>query len=310
MSSPSLVTLVTPTYNQAGYLPETLDSVLAQTHPALEYIVIDDGSRDETPEVMARYAGRLTALRHDNMGQAATLNKGWAMARGRYIGYLSSDDLLLPHAVERLAGVLDARPDVVCVFPDSDLIDARSQIIRRAVCRPFDLEDTVVQQECYIGPGALFRREAFETVGGWRPELRLAPDREFWMRLAALGRIEFLQESLALYRTHPESTSFTAASEAASQEYLRVLDEFYARPSVSDSLLRRKGEAYARASLLLARNALWRGEFGSALRRYRQACRQHPLARAPGTLWRLLRQGASLPAKIVYTRLARLARRR
>ena len=73
MSGPSLVTLVTPTYNQAGYLPETLDSVLAQTHPALEYLVIDDGSSDDTQAVMARYAGRLTALRQDNIGQARTL---------------------------------------------------------------------------------------------------------------------------------------------------------------------------------------------------------------------------------------------
>ena len=307
MASETLVTLVTPTYNQVAYLPETLDSVLAQTHPALEYLVIDDGSSDETPAVMARYADRLIAIRQDNLGQAATLNKGWRQARGEYIGYLSSDDLLLPEAIARLVAVLDADPDVVCVFPNSDLIDARSRILRRAICRPFDQESTVVLQECYIGPGALFRRHAFEAVGGWRPEMRLAPDREFWIRLAALGRIEFLPESLALYRTHPESTSFSAASETVSQEYLRVLDDFYARPSVPERLLRRKSEAYANASLLLARNALWRGEFGSAVRRYREACRQHPPMRGLRTLWKLLRQGASRPAKVVYTRLTRLA---
>ena len=307
IASETLVTLVTPTYNQAGYLRETLDSVLAQTHRALEYLVIDDGSSDATPTVMEGYAGRLQSLRQPNMGQAATLNKGWTMARGRYIGYLSSDDLLLPDAIARLAAVLDAKPDVVCVFPDCDLIDARSQVVRRAVCRPFDLETAVVQQECYIGAGALFRRDAFEAVGGWRPEMRLAPDREFWIRLAALGRIEFLRDSLALYRTHPEATSFKAASEAVSQEYLRVLDEFFSRQPVPQALQRRKGEAYANASLLLARNALWRGEFGSAMRRYREACRQHPPVRGLRTQWKLLRQGASKPAKIIYTRLTRLA---
>ncbi len=310
MSSTSLVTLVTPTYNQANYLPETLDSVLAQTHRALEYLVIDDGSSDETPAVMARYLGRLSALRQGNIGQAATLNKGWAMARGRYIGYLSSDDLLQPHAIERLVSVLDANPDVVCVFPDSDLIDAHSKVIRRAVCKPFDLETAVVQQECYIGPGALFRRDAFEAVGGWRAEMRLAPDREFWIRLAALGRIEFLRDRLALYRTHPEATSFKAASEVVSQEYLRVLDEFYRRAPVPEALLKRKGEAYANASLLLARNAIWRGEFGLAVRRYREACRQHPPVSGLRTQWKLLRQGASKPAKLLHTKLAGLARQR
>ena len=303
MSGPSLVTLVTPTYNQAGYLPETLDSVLVQTHPALEYLVIDDGSSDETPAVMARYEGRLSSMRQANLGQAATLNKGWGMARGKYIGYLSSDDLLLPEALARMVAVLDAKPDVVCAFPNSDLIDARSRIVRRAVCRPFDRETAVVEQECHIGPGALFRREAFDAVGGWRPDMKLAPDREFWIRLALRGRFEFLPDSLALYRTHPAATSFRAASEAVSREYLRVLDDVYSRTPVPENLLRRKDEAYANAWLLLARNALWRGEIGTAAGHYRQACVQYPPVRGLRTQLRLLRQGASKPAKVIYTKL-------
>lgn len=307
MRTPSLVTLVTPTYNQAAYLAETLDSVLAQTHPALEYLVIDDGSSDDTPAVMARYADRLSALRQSNMGQAATLNMGWGMARGQYIGYLSSDDLLRPEAIARLAAVLDAQPDVVCVFPDSDLIDTRSQIIRRAVCRPFDLEQVVVSQECGIGPGALFRREAFEATGGWRTDMRLGPDREFWIRLAAFGRFEFVAESLARYRTHPEATSFRAASEEVSHEFVRVLDEFYARSPVPASLQRRRDEAYANAALLLARNALWRRDWALALKHYRHACTLHPPYRRLPTRLKLLRQGASKPAKILYARLTRAA---
>lgn len=305
MPSTSLVTLVTPTYNQASFLPETLDSILAQTHAALEYIVIDDGSVDDTPAVLAPYAGRLTTLRQANIGQAATLNKGWAMARGRYLGYLSSDDLLLPEALARMVAVLDADPGVVCVFPDSDLIDERSRVIRRAVCRPFDLEQVVVSQECAIGPGALFRREAFEAAGGWRTDMRLGPDREFWIRLAAFGRFEFVAESLARYRTHPEATSFRAASEEVSHEFVRVLDEFYDRAPVPTSLLRRRDEAYANAALLLARNALWRTDWALAWMHYQHACALHPPYRRLSTRLKLLRQGASKPAKILYARLTR-----
>lgn len=306
MPSTSLVTLVTPTYNQASFLPETLDSILAQTHAALEYIVIDDGSVDDTPAVLAPYAGRLTTLRQANIGQAATLNKGWAMARGRYLGYLSSDDLLLPVALARMVAVLDADPGVVCVFPDSDLIDERSRVIRRSVCRPFDLESTVVTQECYIGPGALFRRDAFAAVGGWRTDLRLAPDREFWIRIAAHGRFHFIRESLARYRAHPEQTSFRAASEEVSHEFVRVLDDFYGRPPVPAPLQRRRDEAYAHAALLLARNALWRGEWSRALAHYREACALHPPFKTMSTRLRLARMGASKPAKILYTKLIRL----
>ena len=79
-----LVTIVTPTYNQADYLAETIDSVLAQDYPNIEYIVIDDGSTDHTMEVLKQYEGRIHWERQSNMGQAATLNQGWAMAKGQY----------------------------------------------------------------------------------------------------------------------------------------------------------------------------------------------------------------------------------
>lgn len=303
MTETSLVTLVTPTFNQASFLGETLDSVLAQTHPAIEYIVIDDGSTDHTADVLARYAGRVNTRRQDNIGQARTLNRAWEEARGRYIGYLSSDDLLLPDAIARMATVLDANPDVVCAFPNSDLIDLRSRILRRGVCRPFDLAKVVVEQECSIGPGALFRRDAFDAIGGWRPEMRLGPDREFWIRLAAVGRFHFDTQSLALYRTHVEATSFRAASEEVSHEFVRVLDEFYRREPVPPALLSRRDEAYAQAAMLLSRNALWRGDFRLARDHYRRACTLHPPLSGWRHRLRLLRQGLSKPLKVLHARL-------
>ena len=77
-----LVSIVTPTYNQAKYLTETIEKVLAQDYPNIEYIVLDDGSTDETPEILKKYSGKIRYERHANMGQARTLNKGWAMSSG------------------------------------------------------------------------------------------------------------------------------------------------------------------------------------------------------------------------------------
>jgi hypothetical protein len=199
--------------------------------------------------------------------------------------------------------VLDADPGVVCAFPDSDLIDAGSRVVRRGVCRPFDLETVVVTQECHIGPGALFRRDAFEAVGGWKTDLRLGPDRDFWMRLARQGRFHFVDESLALYRTHPAATSFRAASEEVSREFIRVLDDYFAAGGVPERIARRRDEAYARATLLCARNALWRGELGHGLALYREACTLHAPLRSWASRLRLMRQGLSKPAKLLYTRL-------
>src|SRR5687768_2684338 len=110
-----LVTIIVPTYNRAGLLEQAMDSVLEQAYPNLELLVLDDGSTDETREVLARYAerhsDRLRWTRHENVGQARTLNRGFELARGELIGYLNSDDLMLPGAIEKLAAALASEPD-------------------------------------------------------------------------------------------------------------------------------------------------------------------------------------------------------
>lgn len=117
-----LVSIVTPTHNQAKYLAETIESVLSQTYPNIEYIVLDDGSTDNTQEILKKFGGRIRHERHANIGQARTLNKGWSLCKGKYIGYLSSDDLLYPNAVTELVALLEKDHSVVCAFPDSNLI--------------------------------------------------------------------------------------------------------------------------------------------------------------------------------------------
>lgn len=295
MTAP-LLTMVTPAYNQGHFLAETIESVLSQDVP-LEYLVIDDGSSDDTPQVMARYADRVRCERQQNMGQVRTLNKGWAGATGTYLAYLSSDDVLYPGALRRLVDVLESDPSIACVFPDCDLIDDRSRVIKRNVCRPFDLAELVVLQECYIGPGAVFRRSAFEAVGGWKPHLRLAPDREFWMRLASQGRIEFVPQTLAGYRFHPRSLSYKEVSEAQSREYLQVLDEYFARPDVPQDIRSRKDEAYGQAHLVLARNRFRAGDWGRGMQLYSEACRLHPPLRHWRYKARLLRNVVSKPLR-------------
>lgn len=301
MPEQAVLSLVTPAYNQGQYLAQTIDSVLAQDQPGIDYLVLDDGSSDSTPEVLARYTGRVAWERQPNMGQVRTLNKAWGRAQGRYLSYLSSDDLLYPGAVRKLVAVLDADPAIACVFPDCDLIDEDSRVIKRNVCRPFDLEQLVVDQECYIAVGAIFRRSAFEAVGGWKPELRLAPDREFWMRLASQGRIHFHRETLAGYRMHPKSISYKDVSEETSREYLRVLDDYFAQPGVPPQIAARKQEAYGKAMLLLARNRFRAGDIKRGFTLYGEATRLHPPLRSAAVKLRLLRNVVSKPARVALS---------
>lgn len=300
-----LVSIVTPTYNQADYLAETIDSVLAQTYPAIEYIVVDDGSTDGTRDVLAAYGARLSWSSQPNAGQVRTLNAAWERCTGRYLTYLSSDDLLHPEAIARLVQHLERNPKAACVFPDADLIDSTSNVVRRKVCRPFDLEALIVEQECHIGPGALWRQSAHEAVGGWRPDLRLAPDREFWMRLARVGRIDFLPDVLAGYRLHPQSISYKVVSEAASMEYIRVLDDYYAA-GAGPGIAERRDEAYGRAHLLIARNCYRGRDFAAGNRHYAEARRLHPPLGGLSYRMQIARTVISKPIRATLARLRAL----
>lgn len=296
-----LVSIVTPAYNQAEYLSETIESVLAQDYPNVEYVVLDDGSTDATPEILKKYSNKIRWERHENMGQARTLNKGWEMSTGTIIGYLSSDDILYPGAIRKLVELIESNNFIVCAFPDSDLIDHQSRIVKKNVCRPFDLGDLIIRQECYIGPGALFRRAAFDSVGGWKTELKLAPDREFWIRLAAHGCFAFCPDVLAGYRMHPDSISYKDVSELVGREYLWVLDQYFGTTSVPVEIESRKSEAYGYAQLILARNCFRAGQIRRGWTLYKEACRLHPPLREASVKVQIIRNVISKPARIALS---------
>jgi hypothetical protein len=211
------VSIVVATFNRHDWLRLAIDSVLAQDNPDLELLVVDDGSSDETPELLEAYAGRHPSerfrfVRQENAGQAAALNRGYELARGEVLGYLSDDDLLAPGAVSRLASEL-VDPEVVAAFPGYRIIDEAGELVD--MIRPpeyssveaFRLLDTV------IGPGCLARREPLLSTGGWDPELRFMGDFILWIKLGMRGPIVRVPEPLASWRRHGGSLSLKIAAE-------------------------------------------------------------------------------------------------
>jgi glycosyltransferase involved in cell wall biosynthesis len=272
-----LVSLVTPTYNRAKFLPETVKSVLEQSYSNIEFIVVDDGSTDATDKYLATLPPQVKVLRQSNAGQVAALTAGWSASCGKYLSYLSDDDVLLPAAVAELVKHLEAEPEAAATFPNTNLIDQNGRIVRERLGRPFCLRGLAIEQECYIGPGAIFRRSVYDTVGGWDSLCKLGPDREFWLRVGSVGRIDFNPEVLALYRVHSGSLSINGiVSDELVDEFIYVANKFFDGPFCPSSLRASKNMAVANANLVAARGHLRNANLNRFARSIATAHFHHP----------------------------------
>lgn len=278
------VSIVVPAYNHARYLPQALDSLLAQDYPHLEVIVLDDGSTDETPQVLERYTGRLHWERQANLGQGATLNRGWQMARGEALGYLSADDVLDPSAISTLVSVLTSEPDTVLVYPDYHLIDARGEVVKTVKAPEFDYARMLSTWVCPPGPGALFRRATARAAGYWDTDLRLTPDYDFWLRVGLHGRCRRVPLVLAGFRVHDESQTFAAVPAERSDEYVRVTTDYYSGTTVPAVARKLRAQAMSSAYLMAARSHLRSARYRIGLRRAATALRIYPCNLRPRTI--------------------------
>ncbi len=220
------VSIVLATFNRATMLRAALDSALAQDHADLEVLVMDDGSSDETPAVLAEYAARVPAERlrverHDNMGQARTLNRGYALARGEWVGYLSDDDLLAPGLVSALLAALAATPGAVAAYPAYRLIDADDAIIDTWRPLPYTPATALTRHDTIIGPGGLVRRDVLEATGAWDPAHRWMGDLPLWMAVGREGPVVRVDAPLASWRQHAGGATSTGGV-ARAKEHLRL----------------------------------------------------------------------------------------
>lgn len=286
-----LVTIVTPAYNQGEYLEQTMRSVLEQNYPALEYIVIDDGSNDDSfliaQGVAENYPGRVTVLTQQNSGQAATLNKGWAMARGEVLAYLSSDDCLLPNAVLQMVQALQANPCASVVYCDFWLINSSGRRLREFITEEFNPHRLLVDLVCQPGPGAFFRRIVYDKTGGWNPILKQVPDFEFWLRAERYGHFVRVPQLLAEYRIHDGSASFKVMPIDRADEITKVINCYWSGKEAKDGA----SKAIARAYTLAAKNHAQSGRLGMMLSNIYRGLRLNSKLLLDIDTWRALASG-------------------
>jgi glycosyltransferase involved in cell wall biosynthesis len=197
-----LVSIVTPCYNAARFLPAAVASVLSQDYPNLEYIVVDGGSTDETVDLLRSYDGRLRWVSAKDGGPAEAINRGFRAARGSILGWLNADDQYTPGAVAAAVRHLAAAPGLGAVYGQGIWIDAAGARVGPYPIRAFDR--ALLARECYVcQPACFFRRQAFEEAGGLDASLQFAFDYELWIRMSARAPFQAVPECFAASRMHP-----------------------------------------------------------------------------------------------------------
>jgi glycosyltransferase involved in cell wall biosynthesis len=196
-----LVTVVTPSLNQGRFIRETIESVLTQSYPRVEYLVMDGGSDDETISILQQYSGRLAWVSKRDGGQAAAINEGWRRGTGEILAWLNSDDVYLPGAIDAAVAHFLSHPETDVVYGEAHHIDGEGHFIARYPTEAFAwnrLKDT-----CFISqPTAFIRRSALARVGFLDEALRFCMDYDLWIRLGRTGHFAALPDLLALSRLH------------------------------------------------------------------------------------------------------------
>lgn len=244
-----LVTVITPTYNRATFLDETIASVLDQDYEAIEYIIIDDGSTDESQQVLDKYrsSARVTICVHENIGETRTVNKGFTMATGDIVCVVNSDDPLLPGAIREAVRYMTCHPEVLAAYPDWIEIGPDGEEIARLRLPYYDIESMLLKSNVGLGPATFIRREAFQTIGLRDPELKYTGDLDFWFRLARVSPLGHIGEFLATHRRHAGAATFTGRGDLMAIEIVRLVREAYASKELPARVRQRRYRAYALA---------------------------------------------------------------
>jgi glycosyltransferase involved in cell wall biosynthesis len=222
MASLPLVSIITPSYNQADFLEETMRSVLDQDYPHIEYIIVDGVSTDGSQEIIKKYADQLAWwVSEPDQGQTDAINKGFNRASGEILAWINSDDTYLPGAVSKAVELLRNYPEVGLVYGDANLIDESGKVIGDFPARQTDYKRLRRGYVHIPQQTAFFRANLWQQVGPLDPSFYFAMDYDLWVRLAKRMPIKYFPELMANFRLHSSGKS-VVSDDRCWPEMLRV----------------------------------------------------------------------------------------
>ncbi|MEP7134747.1 MAG: glycosyltransferase family 2 protein [Chloroflexota bacterium] len=296
---------MTPSYNQAKYIEQTIRSVLEQDYPHIEYLVVDGASTDDSVEIIKKYSLESKTLELDSLlsdnrkhtlsgtrvsglqsrlidwwvsekdsGQGEAINKGLARAKGEILAWLNSDDYYLPGTLSTVAKVFEDNPDTVMIYGDMLAVDEHGRTINILTYKQLSLQDLLCFQ--IIGqPSVFFRREVLEQTGGLDTTFHFLLDHHLWIRIAQQGKILHIPQTWSAARYHAEAKNRAKAAEFG-QEAFRILAWAKSQAGLAEAVSGVERRARASAFRVDARYLLDGGKPAVALAAWMRALFIHP----------------------------------
>jgi GT2 family glycosyltransferase len=275
------VSVIIPAYNQASYVSKAIQSVLDQTYSNFEIIVVNDGSTDETPQILARILDpRVRIISQPNAGLSAARNTGIRESSAPLVTLLDADDLFMPDKLAILVAYLENHPEIGMVSGGTQIIDQNDFPLSQNIQTPGSLElPGLFFANPFIPSAIMVRRSWLERVGVFDESLRACEDWDMWHRLAKAGcRFAWVENLVAAYRYHPGQ--MTRESERMRKAIFTVLDKSFNDPDLPENLRRIKDQAFAMAWVHAAAYAYFASEYEKGQYDLAEAVRVDPRLKA------------------------------